>query len=55
MLDCCTACGSCLITCPTRALRLAPKKPLVLDSQCTSCGACIEVCPVDAIVEAPVG
>lgn len=47
----CTACGSCIVTCPERALVRAPKRPLVLDS-CTSCLACVEVCPVDAIHEA---
>ncbi|MEM7274931.1 MAG: 4Fe-4S binding protein [Actinomycetota bacterium] len=52
--DRCTACGSCLITCPPRALVPAPKKPAVIDPRCTSCGACIEVCPVDAITEVAV-
>ncbi|MEM9037182.1 MAG: 4Fe-4S binding protein [Actinomycetota bacterium] len=47
----CTACGNCLITCPTAALRPAPGRPAVVDDRCTSCGACIEVCPVDAITE----
>ena len=45
----CTACGNCLITCPTAALRPAPRRPAVIDDRCTSCGACVEVCPVDAI------
>ncbi|MEM9040515.1 MAG: 4Fe-4S binding protein [Actinomycetota bacterium] len=47
----CTACGNCLITCPTTALRPAPGRPTVIDARCTSCGACVEVCPVDAITE----
>ena len=51
----CTACGCCLMTCPERALRPAPNRPLVLDAACTGCGLCIEVCPVDAIQDALVG
>jgi electron transport complex protein RnfB len=46
----CTACGSCLVTCPERALVRAPRRPTVLDT-CTGCLACIEICPVDAISE----
>lgn len=45
----CTACGLCLITCPTDALRPAPKRPDVVDDRCTDCWLCLEVCPVDAI------
>ncbi|MDQ2754306.1 MAG: 4Fe-4S binding protein [Actinomycetota bacterium] len=53
----CTACGVCLITCPTGALTPAPRKPAVEDPLCTDCLACVEVCPVDAIrlVVAPDG
>ena len=45
----CTACGSCIVTCPERALAPAPRKPLSYDDRCTACMACVEVCPVDAI------
>jgi ferredoxin len=45
----CTACGACLVTCPTRALLAAPRRPRVVDARCTDCWLCIEVCPVDAI------
>ena len=47
--DACTACGACLITCPTAALLPAPGRPLVVDRRCTDCLACLEVCPRDAI------
>jgi len=47
----CTACGQCLGTCPSRALRPAPLRPQVLDERCTGCGACLEICPTDAITE----
>lgn len=45
----CTACGACLLTCPERALRPAPRHPAVVASRCTSCGECVEICPADAI------
>ena len=45
----CTACGACLVTCPTSALVPAPRRPSVVDARCTDCLACVEVCPVDAI------
>ena len=45
----CTACGACLITCPTSALRPAPGRPHVDDDACTDCLACIEVCPAGAV------
>jgi NAD-dependent dihydropyrimidine dehydrogenase PreA subunit len=48
----CTACGSCIVTCPERALLPAPGRPALLALRCTDCLACIEVCPVDAIREA---
>ena len=47
----CTGCGACLVTCPERALRAAPHRPLVIVDRCTTCLACIEVCPSDAIRE----
>jgi NAD-dependent dihydropyrimidine dehydrogenase PreA subunit len=47
----CTACGACIITCPERALRPAPRRPLVDADRCTLCAACIEVCPVNAVQE----
>jgi Pyruvate/2-oxoacid:ferredoxin oxidoreductase delta subunit len=47
----CTACGSCLITCPTSALVPQPRRPDVIASLCTGCLQCVEVCPVDAVSE----
>ena len=46
----CTACGACLRTCPERALRPAPQRPVVIATRCTSCGECVEICPTDAIM-----
>lgn len=47
--DSCTACGACLITCPTGALLASPRRPVLVDSRCTGCLACLEVCPASAI------
>lgn len=49
----CTACGACLLTCPERALRPAPGRPVVLADRCTGCGECIEICPRDALTLGP--
>lgn len=49
VLDTCTACGACLLTCPEHAFAVGI--PLQIDpARCSDCGECIEVCPVDAIV-----
>lgn len=45
----CTACGACLITCPTHALLPAPRRPLVVDQRCIDCWDCLEICPTGAI------
>lgn len=47
----CTACGLCVVTCPTAALVPAPRRPAVVDARCTGCLACVEVCPRDAVAE----
>jgi NAD-dependent dihydropyrimidine dehydrogenase PreA subunit len=49
----CTACGACIITCPTDALRPAPRRPNATEARCTQCLACVEVCPVSAIRVGP--
>ena len=50
VLDTCTACGACLLTCPERAF--VPTVPLTVRAdRCTRCGECVEVCPADALME----
>ena len=50
VLDSCTACGACLLTCPEHAIVVG--LPLtVREDRCTSCGECVEVCPADAVLE----
>ena len=45
----CTACGACLITCPTAAVQPSPLRPTVDTAVCTDCLECVEVCPAGAI------
>ena len=53
--DACAGCGSCIKTCPEKAIWPAPRdhsSPLViLEDLCTACAECAEVCPVSACVE----
>lgn len=51
VLEACTACGACVVTCPSHALVPAPRRPRLVAARCTRCLACIEVCPRDAVVE----
>jgi NAD-dependent dihydropyrimidine dehydrogenase PreA subunit len=55
----CAGCGACLVTCPERAIRVAPpspgRPPLVVLDACTGCGECAEVCPVEACVPSLAG
>jgi len=46
----CTACGECVVICPTECLEMrgkCPWMPRPLD--CISCAACVQLCPVDAL------
>ena len=45
----CKACGSCVDSCPTEALKLVQGRVKYDEKLCTFCDACIEVCPTHAI------
>ncbi|MDR0392372.1 MAG: 4Fe-4S binding protein [Planctomycetaceae bacterium] len=47
----CTACGSCVSSCPFEAIQIteSTNKAEVDCSNCQECGACIDECPVSAI------
>jgi NAD-dependent dihydropyrimidine dehydrogenase PreA subunit len=47
--DECTACGTCLDTCPVGAIAEG-EKYRVTDA-CTDCLACVDSCPTGAIVQ----
>ena len=47
----CVRCGSCVMWCPTKSIRLSPK-PTINPESCTGCKVCIDVCPLaDLMVE----
>lgn len=46
--DACTACGTCIATCPTGARVKLDGEVKTIASYCMGCGLCTEVCPVGA-------
>ncbi len=49
--DDCTACGSCVDSCPSEAIKAGEEKYNINADECIDCGSCEEACPVSAIVE----
>lgn len=50
--DECTACGSCVDTCPMGVLEIEEDVAAVVDEEsCIACGACMEECPSGAITD----
>jgi iron only hydrogenase large subunit-like protein len=47
--DKCLGCVPCMISCPTRAIRIRHGKAELLADLCIDCGECIRFCPHDAI------
>lgn len=47
--DKCIGCGKCARSCPTDAIEMVDKKPVIDADKCILCGACVEACPVDAL------
>jgi ferredoxin len=47
--DECTACGTCLETCPTGSIEEGEKYKV--NDTCTDCLACVDSCPTGAIVQ----
>ncbi len=45
----CTACGTCLETCPTGSIEEGEKYKI--NDTCTECLACVDACPTGAIVQ----
>ena len=44
----CTACGTCVETCPVQAITLS-EKAVVDKEACIDCGTCVDGCPEGAI------
>ncbi len=51
IIDECTACGSCIETCPSEAIKEGEKKYSIDPELCIDCGSCVDGCPTSAIVE----
>ena len=49
--DECTACGTCMDSCPAEAIVEGEEKYSINPELCTDCGTCLEECPTSAIVE----
>ena len=49
--DECVACGSCLDSCPSEAIKEGDPIYTIDPELCVDCGACVETCPSEAIVE----
>ncbi len=45
----CVGCGDCVRSCPTNALHLKYKRPVLASEKCISCFCCQELCPAKAI------
>lgn len=44
----CTACGTCVDTCPVEAIKVEDKA-IVDEENCIDCGTCVDECPEKAI------
>jgi len=49
--DECTACGTCMESCPAEAIQEGDPKYTIDADTCIDCGSCVEACPVGAIAE----
>lgn len=47
--DECTACGSCVDSCPSNAI--AEGDVYSIGEDCAECGLCVDECPMGAIIE----
>ena len=49
--DECTACGTCVETCPVEAISEGDPIYKIDPDTCVDCGQCVDACPADAIKE----
>ena len=45
----CTACETCVDSCPVEAITMAEDVAVIDAKECTDCGTCVDECPVEAI------
>jgi len=45
----CTACETCVDSCPVEAIQMKDDVAVVNEEECTDCGACVDACPVECI------
>jgi ferredoxin len=45
----CTACESCIDSCPSEAIKMEEEKAVIDADACVDCGVCVDECPVEAI------
>lgn len=49
-LELCNGCGTCVDTCPSRAVVLIDERPVIVHPEdCDYCGDCEDLCPEGAI------
>ena len=49
--DACTACGTCVESCPVEAILEGDPMYKIDPELCVDCGQCVEACPAEAIKE----
>ena len=49
--DECTACGTCIDSCPSEAIAEGDPIYKIDQDACVECGQCVEACPAEAIKE----
>jgi NAD-dependent dihydropyrimidine dehydrogenase PreA subunit len=49
--DKCTACGTCMETCPAEAIQKGEPIFKISPDLCIDCGSCVDGCPTKAIIE----
>ena len=47
----CTACGTCMIACPAKAIAATEHGAEIDPAKCRGCGLCEKNCPSEAIVK----